>query len=184
MSYLSRDEIREKEEAKAAKRRRRKGYAEAKAALPLATRIETITPVDDDADLVRSINPVSEKVDADGFLRRTSKATGEPQEFAITPEAKAKRREEVFIRAGGKCELCAKPIYEGSWDLHHKRKRSLGGDWSMGNLIALCKYPEVPGVGAISCHGLMDRTDLIEKQFGGDPDAYRRYMEAAGREVV
>lgn len=46
-------------------------------------------------------------------------------------------RAEVRERAGGRCELCSEPLGR-TWEAHHRKLRSRGGQDSACNLVALC----------------------------------------------
>lgn len=47
-------------------------------------------------------------------------------------------RHEVYLRAGGRCDLCTAPLPGDQWEAHHRRLRSRGGADTHENLIALC----------------------------------------------
>ena len=65
-----------------------------------------------------------------------------------------KCRKVVKARARGACERCAK---EGGLTLHHRKKRSQGGDWTPQNCVMLC------GSGTTGCHGWVeDNPDTAE----------------------
>lgn len=102
------------------------------------------------------------KHDADGIERRRSKVTGEMQEFCRTPEAKSRRREEIYLAFKQRCGLCAKDLHPDRWEWHHVKHKSQGGDDSVANGMPLCKYPQSIE-GGISCHELVHRPDLMEK---------------------
>lgn len=52
----------------------------------------------------------------------------------------------VIARAGGRCERC-----DGiGITMHHRKKRSQGGDWIPSNIVALC------GDGTRGCHGWVE----------------------------
>lgn len=56
----------------------------------------------------------------------------------------------VLIRADGKCESCGDPLYGRrgiEYSIHHRKRRSQGGDNRLSNLAALC------GHGTSGCHG-------------------------------
>lgn len=94
-----------------------------------------------------------------GIRFRRSKATGEMQEFCVTPEAMRARRLEIWMSAKGNCELCAHSLgdpEESPWHWHHKKFRSQGGDDSLGNAQALC----------IRCHDLLHRPKAIVRDGG------------------
>jgi hypothetical protein len=46
-------------------------------------------------------------------------------------------RAQVRERAAGRCELCTDPL-GASWEAHHRKLRSRGGQDSICNLVALC----------------------------------------------
>jgi len=55
-----------------------------------------------------------------------------------------KKRQEIYYRDGGKCQLCGKKLSLNSEDpnyiqMDHIKPRSQGGDNSSGNLRATCK---------------------------------------------
>ncbi|MGI5414285.1 HNH endonuclease [Actinomadura luteofluorescens] len=49
----------------------------------------------------------------------------------------SEQRETVYDRAGGHCDLCGQPLSWSSFQCHHRKKRSQGGDDSLPNLMAL-----------------------------------------------
>lgn len=51
------------------------------------------------------------------------------------------RRKEVWIRSKGFCEMpmCQRNISEETFEMHHDKHRSKGGDDSMANLLASCR---------------------------------------------
>ena len=58
-------------------------------------------------------------------------------------------RRQVFERDSRRCVDCGKLETWENFHLHHKKARSLGGDWSLENLATLCaechaKYKGVP----------------------------------------
>lgn len=58
--------------------------------------------------------------------------------------------EAVLKRADGKCESCGEELYGRrgiEYSIHHRKRRSQGGDNRLSNLVALC------GHGTSGCHG-------------------------------
>lgn len=51
------------------------------------------------------------------------------------------RRKHVWERTRGYCEAqnCQRIITEDTMEMHHKRRRSKGGDDSLGNLSGICR---------------------------------------------
>jgi len=56
-------------------------------------------------------------------------------------------RRTVNARSDGMCERCGQ---WGGTTLHHRRKRSQGGEWSAANCVSLC------GHGTAGCHGWVE----------------------------
>lgn len=51
----------------------------------------------------------------------------------------ARRRREIFVRSGGCCHYCGKPLkLEGEWHIEHQMPRALGGTDEAVNLVAAC----------------------------------------------
>jgi hypothetical protein len=76
------------------------------------------------------------------------------------------QRHLVWERTGGFCEAklesgqdCNRTIYEETMHLHHEKRRSRGGDDSMGNLKGICEpchrklHPQVQSGKVISIEG-------------------------------
>lgn len=51
-------------------------------------------------------------------------------------------RADVLLRAAGCCEVCGNFCLD-TGECHHKNLRSRGGEWSMANILFLCR----------TCHG-------------------------------
>lgn len=49
----------------------------------------------------------------------------------------AQLREQLWLRCGGYCESCARPLPQDYWAAHHRKLRSHGRDDSLTNLVAL-----------------------------------------------
>ncbi|QSM04673.1 hypothetical protein PROPHIGD54-2_73 [Mycobacterium phage prophiGD54-2] len=56
-------------------------------------------------------------------------------------------RIEVLRRSGGLCERCG---IGGGLSMHHRKKRSQGGPWSLDNIVHVC------GHGTVGCHGWIE----------------------------
>lgn len=51
----------------------------------------------------------------------------------------ARRRREIFVRSGGCCHYCGKPLkLEGEWHIEHQMPQALGGTDAAVNLVAAC----------------------------------------------
>ncbi len=46
-------------------------------------------------------------------------------------------RDDVFRRAGGRCDMCGQHLDPDAWECHHRKLRSQGGQDDIANLIAL-----------------------------------------------
>lgn len=60
----------------------------------------------------------------------------------------SKQRQKVYDRAGGRCDLCGQPLSNDSFECHHRKKRSQGGDDSLPNLVVLhshCHHVRIHG---------------------------------------
>jgi hypothetical protein len=85
------------------------------------------------------------------------------------PETRA--RIEVELRSKGFCEAGVPGVCLGwAQSMHHRRKRSQGGDWSSDNLVHVC------GSGTTGCHGWIEANPQLALERGlslrnGDPAA-------------
>ena len=68
--------------------------------------------------------------------RGTLRRLGAAGKRKLDKMAKA-RAHYLALPHAGMCQLCSEPFWNGNFDLHHKLKRSLGGDESYVNLVAL-----------------------------------------------
>lgn len=51
----------------------------------------------------------------------------------------ARRRREIFVRSGGCCHYCGKPLrLDGEWHIEHQMPQALGGTNAAVNLVAAC----------------------------------------------
>ena len=63
----------------------------------------------------------------------------------------ARAREIVAQRSEDRCEIAVPGVCRGiRRSVHHRRKRSQGGDWRPSNLLAAC------GDGTTGCHGYVE----------------------------
>lgn len=93
-------------------------------------------------------------------------------------------RQQVFARAGGRCDCCGAALDPEAWDCHHRQLRSRGGRHTLENLVALThachmRWHESPN--AAAARGLMvSRWDdpATEPVVRGDGAAY---LPVAGR---
>ena len=65
-------------------------------------------------------------------------------------------REAVCNRSGGRCEICG----EIATNMHHRKKRSQGGQWSPANVLHLC------GTGTTGCHGYFENHPKVAYLLG------------------
>jgi hypothetical protein len=70
-----------------------------------------------------------------------------PRTKRVKNPNEAKTRVIVADRSGGRCERCA---VARAGSVHHRRKRSAGGEWSPSNCVALC------GHGTLGCHSWVE----------------------------
>lgn len=55
------------------------------------------------------------------------------------PKPVSRRRRDIFIRSGGCCHYCGKPLkLEGEWHIEHQMPQALGGSDAAVNLVAAC----------------------------------------------
>ncbi len=78
------------------------------------------------------------KVDPDltrarGFSDRRSYVTLDGKEFLFGVDV-GHRRNEVYERDRGICQLCGSPVAMDYWEMDHRLSRGKGGDDSLGNL--------------------------------------------------
>lgn len=62
--------------------------------------------------------------------------THPPQSRPRVTSAERDARAVVWARSGGICEACG---HELATDMHHRKNRSQGGQWSPDNLLHLCR---------------------------------------------
>lgn len=85
----------------------------------------------------------------------------------------AEKRELLWLRCGGRCEVSGLSLGVSSFDVHHRRPRGMGGSsrWDtelLSNLLAV--RPEVHSGGPLSVHGvrrgwMVDRGFLVPQGF-------------------
>lgn len=87
-------------------------------------------------------------------LRSTVAANDEPQwlqprlwpdaELSLVsceppPRTVSRRRRGIFVKSGGCCHYCGKPLrLDGEWHVEHMLSKALGGDDAAVNLVAAC----------------------------------------------
>jgi hypothetical protein len=66
----------------------------------------------------------------------------------VPTPAESDAREIVEVRSGGRCEVAIEGICVGGRpNFHHRKDKSVGGQWSASNGLAAC------GSGSTGCHG-------------------------------
>ncbi len=81
--------------------------------------------------------------------RKTKFGGGTPKRSKVMPDGRERlsaadwkaRKLEVYARDGGRCVVCERPIQFFEADVHHKKRRGMGGakrDDSLDNLETLC----------------------------------------------
>lgn len=81
---------------------------------------------------------------SDGLTRSRPFKTKRRKRPAMDPEL----RRLVFLRAGGRCDACGRPLPADGWEAHHRQLRSRAGADTLENLVALCRDCHVPYVHA------------------------------------
>lgn len=149
--FLSREEMREKEEAKAAKKRKRKAYAEERAALR------------------PEFDPALSK---DGIERFFDPLRNHMREICRTPEAMGLRREELYARSGGECEGCKFGIGVDRFHLHHIFGRGAGKRCDCLDCIqALCNDALMQdGSWRFGCHHKVHASGKLDGRYERDSD--------------
>jgi hypothetical protein len=72
-------------------------------------------------------------------LRRTSMKR-RPRKATVPANFWATRREELYARAGGRCEAGRCNLNDTGMDAHHRKLRSRGGKDDLENLLAVCPH--------------------------------------------
>lgn len=77
----------------------------------------------------------------------------------------AKTRELIVTRDDARCKRCGRGVYPGSYSIHHRRARGMGGSSdpatnSAANGVVLC------GSGTTGCHGWVEAHRDTSRQLG------------------
>ena len=99
-----------------------------------------------------------------------------------TAELRARRL--VRVRAGGRCEavVSAEVCLGRATNFHHRKPRSLGGEWSAANGLQVC------GSGTTGCHGWITANPAGARAKGWSVSSYADpalvSVHYRGREVL
>ena len=72
-------------------------------------------------------------------IPEAERAKREPYRAGYRDPAYRKARAERYKRAGGRCELCGRPLQPGHWHAHHILPLRMGGANTVANLWVLCE---------------------------------------------
>lgn len=114
---------------------------------------------------------------------RLLRTTDPPLVVATTAQVAAvsfpetKGREIVRLRSDGRCEVVVPNVCLGeAHTMHHRLKRSHGGDWNPANILHVC------GDGTRGCHGWIEAHPKLANEHGlwlragEDPEETSVYM--------